>query len=179
MIEITSQFGFDGVYGSEAWTPSFIKDRVPLENLANRLFMAYALDASDPDYSTRAHNFYKAYVNKYGKEEWSVFAAISYAAMTTFEPGINAASAPTGEAIRKAMFASKTLEHPLFGTSTWSGKDIFGADTHLLTPLPIYSMDKNGAFHVTKVVDVKDWWQKNKAASLPALKAGGQVYTKN
>ena len=177
LIETADQLGFKGVFGSEAWTLSFIKDRASTEQIAGRLFMAYALDASDPEFSPRAHEFYKRYLDKYGADEWSVFAAISYAAMTSFEPAIAKAKAPTGEAIREAMFASSTVDHPIFGESQWGGEELYGANNHLLTPLPVYRVNDKGAFVVSEVVDVAKWWEENKSVALPKLKAGGQVYT--
>ena len=156
---------------------SFIKDRASTEQIAGRLFMAYAVDASDPEFSPRAHEFYKRYLDKYGADEWSVFAAISYAAMTSFEPAIAKAKAPTGEAIREAMFTSSTVDHPIFGNSQWGGEELYGANNHLLTPLPVYTVNDEGMFVVSEVVDVAKWWEKNKSVALPKLKAGGQVYT--
>lgn len=177
LVETADQLGFKGVYGSEAWTLSDITDRVPLEQLSGRLFMAYALEAADPNFSPRAYEFYKRYVEKYGEKDWSIFAAISYAAMASFEPAIAKAKAPTGEAIREAMFASETLDHPIFGMSRWSGEELYGANNHLWTPLPVYQVDAKGNFTVSEVIDVAKWWETNKAAAFPELKAGGQVFT--
>ena len=44
LIETADQLGFSGLFGSEAWTLSYIRDRVPQEQFAGRLFMAYALE---------------------------------------------------------------------------------------------------------------------------------------
>ncbi len=178
LIEAADQLGFKGVFGSEAWVMSFITDKVPLDQVAGRLYMAYSVEASEPTFSTRAHEFYKSYIAKYGEKEWSGFAAISYAAMTTFEPGFAAAKEPTGEAVKDALYAMTSIDHPLFGKSSWGGKDIYGADTHLLTPIPIYGIDKDGKFTVDGVTNVGDWWAKHRDAALPKLAAGGQVFAK-
>lgn len=177
LIEAADQLGFTGVFGSEEWNLTFVKDRVSLDQVEGRLFMAYALEASEPDFSPRAHEFYKRYVEKYGADEWSTFAAISYAAMASFEPAIAKASAPTGEAIREAMFADAQLEHPLFGTSMWGGTELYGANNHLLTPIPVYTVDGEGNFVIADVVDVPTWWEEHKDVAMPELEAGGQVYS--
>lgn len=174
-IEAMGQLGYTGLFGSEGWTMSFVTERVAPETLAGRLFSAYVVDASEPSFSPRVTGFYDAYVAKYGVEEWSVLASVAYAAMTTIEVGIQNASAPTGEAVREALFAGPTVEQPLFGTSTWGGAEIYGANTHLLTPLPVYSTDDKGNVVLDAVVDVGTWWTANSAKALPELVAGGQV----
>ena len=95
--------------------------------------------------------------------------------MTTFEPGFAGAMEPTGTAVREALLAADVLDHPLFGPSTWGGAEIYGANHHLMTPLPIYSVDEDGLFFVSSVVDVAEWWDANKAYALPKLEAAGQT----
>lgn len=174
-VETMQQLGYEGLFGSEGWTMSFVKERVPGEYIEGRLFSAYVVDASEKSFSPRVNSFYDAYVEKYGAAEWSVFASVAYAAMTTIEAGIQAADAPTGEAVRAALFANDTVEQPLFGTSTWGGAEIYGANTHLQTPLPVYTTNSEGNVVLDGVVDVNAWWSENKEAALAALKAGGQV----
>lgn len=174
-VETMQQLGYDGVFGSEGWTMSFLKERVSLDYLDGRIFSAYVVDASEPTFSDRVSGFYDAYVAAYGEEEWSVFASVAYAAMTTIEAGIQMADEPTGEAVRAALFSSDSIDNPLFGMSKWSGKDVYGADTHLLTPLPVYVADAEGNVKLDDVVDVGAWWDANAAAALPVLADGGQV----
>ena len=174
-IETMGQLGYTGLFGSEGWTMSFVKERVDPKTLAGRLFSAYVVDASEASFSPRVTKFYDAYVAKYGVKEWSVLASVAYAAMTTIEAGIQSASAPTGEAVRAALFKDPTVKQPLFGTSMWGGAEVYGANTHLLTPLPVYSTDDKGNVVLNAVVDVGAWWSTNKAKALPELAKGGQV----
>jgi branched-chain amino acid transport system substrate-binding protein len=174
-VETMQQLGYEGLFGSEGWTMSFVKERVPGDYIDGRLFSAYVVDASEKSFSPRVNGFYDAYVEKYGAKEWSVFASVAYAAMTTVEAGIQSAETPTGEAVHAALFAKDTVEQPLFGTSTWGGAEIYGADTHLQTPLPVYSTDGDGNVVLDGIVDVNVWWSANKDAALSELKAGGQV----
>jgi branched-chain amino acid transport system substrate-binding protein len=174
-VETMQQLGYDGLYGSEGWTTSFIAERVDPASVAGKLFSAYVVDASETTFSDRVTGFYKAYVQEFGEAEWSVFASVAYAAMTTIEAGIRAADEPTGAAVREALFAQDTVDQPLFGVSAWGGADIYGADNHLLTPLPVYTTTEDGAVSLHGVVDVAAWWEANKDAALPELEAGGQI----
>jgi branched-chain amino acid transport system substrate-binding protein len=174
-IETMGQLGYTGLFGSEGWTMSFVTERVAPDTLAGRLFSAYVVDASEASFSPRVTGFYNTYVEKYGVEEWSVLASVAYAAMTTIEAGIQQADGPTGEAVQAALFKGPTVEQPLFGTSTWGGAEIYGANTHLLTPLPVYSNNADGNVVLDAVVDVGAWWSANSAKALPELAAGGQV----
>lgn len=176
LIEAADQLGFKGVFSSEAWVMSFITDKVPAEQVAGRLYMAYSVEASEPTYSKRAHDFYQRYITKFGEKEWSGFATISYAALASWEPGFAAAKEPTGKAVKDALFEMKTLDHPIFGSSAWGGKEVYGADAHLLTPIPVYGIDKEGKFIVDGVTNASEWWNKHKDAALPKIAAGGQVY---
>lgn len=174
-IEAMEQLGYEGFYGSEGWTMGLVGERVPVAELAGRVFSAYVVDASEPSFSPRVSNFHKTYVEKYGEREWSVLASVAYAAMTTLEAGIQKASTPTGEAVREALFASDTVEQPLFGASHWGGAELYGANNWLLTPLPVYVTDENGGVEVDAVVDVATWWSDHKEAALTVLAEGGQV----
>jgi len=176
-IETMQQLGYDGLYGSEGWTMSFVAERVDPSSVVGKLFSAYVVDASETTFSDRVTGFYEAYVEAYGEAEWSVFASVAYAAMTTIEAGIRAAEEPTGANVREALFSQETVDQPLFGVSAWGGADIYGADHHLLTPLPVYTTTEDGAVALHGVVDVATWWEENKAAALPELEAGGQITT--
>ena len=174
-VETMTQLGYKGKFGSEGWTMKFLTEKVSPESLAGRIYSAYVVDASEPTFSPRITNFYKSYVAKYGEKEWSALASVAYAAMTTIEAGIQASDDVTGAAVQAKLKSMETVKQPLFGPSKWSGKDIYGADNQLLTPLPVYNADKTGSVKLEKIVDAAAWWQKNKAKALPVLKTGGQV----
>ncbi|WP_027038677.1 ABC transporter substrate-binding protein [Mesorhizobium ciceri] len=174
-IEAMEQLGYKGLYGSEGWTMGLVTERIPAAQLAGRVFSAYVVDASEPSFSPRVSKFYKSYVEKYGQKEWSVLASVAYAAMTTVEAGIQKAAAPTGDAVRQALFTTDTVDQPLFGKSHWGGAEMYGANNWLLTPLPVYVTDDKGGVKVDAVVDVAKWWNANKDAALPVLAQGGQV----
>ena len=176
MIEVADQFGYKGLFGDEGWDMSFILDRVPLETVAGRLISGYAMEASEPTFSKRAYDFYKRYVDKYGEKEWSVFAAVSYAAMCTIEAGLKASPSVDAATVMTTLYGMESVDHPIFGPSAWGGADIFGANYHLLTPLPMYNVGADGKFVVEKVLSAGDWWAKHRDAALPKLEAGGQVF---
>jgi branched-chain amino acid transport system substrate-binding protein len=174
-VETMQQLGYSGLFASEGWTMNFLTDRLQADYLDGRIYSAYVVDASEQSFSPRVAQFYDAYVETYGQAEWSVFASVAYAAMTTIEAGIQMAEEPTGEAVRAALFAEETVDNPLFGESRWAGSEIYGADTHLLTPLPVYVTDAEGNVTLDGIVDVGAWWQENAQAALTELEAGGQV----
>ncbi|ESW66234.1 ABC transporter substrate-binding protein [Mesorhizobium sp. C280B] len=177
-IESMEQLGYKGLYGSEGWTMGLVTERVPASEVAGRIFSAYVVDASEPNFSPRVSAFYKTYVEKFGEKEWSALASVAYAAMTTIEAGIQKSSDPTGAGVRDALFASDTVDQPLFGPSRWGGSELFGANNWLMTPLPVYVTDDKGGVKVDAVVDVAAWWNAHKDAALPALSEGGQVSAK-
>ncbi|MFB8343842.1 ABC transporter substrate-binding protein [Brucella cytisi] len=174
-VEAMEQLGYKGLYGSESWTMGMVTERVPAAQLSGRVFSGYVVDASEPNFSPRVSKFYQAYVEKYGEKEWDALASVAFAAMTTIEAGIQKANKPTGEGVRDALFASDKVDQPLFGPSHWAGKEIFGADTWLMTPIPVYVTDEQGAVKVDGVVDAAAWWSAHKDAALKALTEGGQL----
>lgn len=176
MVEILDQLGFKGYFGSEAWNLNFMTERLGADRIAGRLYSGYGLDASEASLSPRVAEFYKNYVAKYGEKEWSVFASISYATVATLEAGFKLSKSAAPADFVEAVHASPTLDHPLFGKSTWAGEDVFGINNHLYTPLPIYNVGADGKIVLDKVEDVNAWWQKNKAAALPVLQKENQVY---
>lgn len=176
MVSTLEQLGFRGVYGSESWEINFLQQAGVLDATAGRLFSGPAVDAQEPTFSPRAHEFYKRYVEKYGAAEWASWASASYAAVVAFEIGLKAAPSVDAETVMKTLYAMETVDHPLFGPSRWGGKDIFGVDHHLYTPQPVYGVNKDGSPALTGIVKTSEWWEKNKAAALPKLKAGGQIY---
>jgi branched-chain amino acid transport system substrate-binding protein len=143
-IETLEQLGFKGAYCAEGFTMPLILKRVGAESLAGRLYSAYSFEASEPTFSAKGHEFYKIYVKNYGADEWSPYAPIGYAAMGTIEAGIKMSPSIDSKIVMETLYAAKTVDHPIFGPSSWGGEEIFGANHHLLTPLPIYNVDANG-----------------------------------
>jgi branched-chain amino acid transport system substrate-binding protein len=176
MIEAMQQFGYQGLFGSEAWTLGLLRDRVPAEYLANRVYGGYVMDAAVAGQNPRADDMYKRHNEKYGVEQWTSLVSTSYVSLTTIEAGIKKASAPTGEAILAALKSGPTVDQPLMGEWPWGGKDIYGADNVLMTPLYFYHIDETGEKVVPDVtVDAVKWWETNKAVALPALKEVGMT----
>lgn len=178
MVETVTQLGYKGLFGAEGFTMSMILERMKAADVAGRLYSGYAVEASEPTYSPRAHDFYKKYVEKYGEAEWSPYAPIGYAALGTIEAAIKMSPSIDSKVVMETLYAAKTLDHPIFGKSGWGGEEIYGAGHHLLTPLPIYNVNAEGKVVVDAVVDSAKWWQDHGAVALPLLKAGGQVYAK-
>ncbi len=176
MVATLEQLGFTGIYGSESWEANFLEQAGVLQTTAGRLFSGPSVDAQEPTFSPRAHDFYKRYVEKYGAAEWAPWASSTYAAVMAFEVAFKAAPAMDPETVMNTLYAMETVDHPLFGPSKWGGAEIFGVNHHLYTPQPVYGVGADGTAVIDGVVDTFGWWEKNKAAALPVLAAGGQVY---
>ncbi len=93
-----------------------------------------------------------------------------------FEVAFKAAPAMDPETVMNTLYAMETVDHPLFGPSKWGGAEVFGVNHYLYTPQPVYGVGADGTAVIDGVVDTFGWWEKNKAAALPVLAAGGQVY---
>jgi len=176
MIETLEQLGYKGAYGSESWPLSLIKKRAPLESLAGRLYTAFSVEASEASYNARAHAFYQRFVARFGDDDWTIEAANAFTTLATFEVGIGLAQEATGEAVMNALYNTPEIDHPTFGPSKWGGADVFGANHHLLTELPVYGLGADGNFVLEGITNVSDWWEEHKDAALPVLKKRGQVY---
>lgn len=64
MIETMEQLGFTGVYAGEQWILPYILQRVGGDVIAGRLFGAFTVEAAEPTFSPRAHDFYQRYIKK-------------------------------------------------------------------------------------------------------------------
>ena len=175
-IETMEQMGFKGVYCAEGFTFPMILERVPAEQLAGRHYFGYAFEASEPTYSPKGHELYKWYVEEFGVDEWSPYTPIGYASMMTLEAGIRMSPSIDSKTVMETLYAAEVVDHPLFGPSKWGGEEIYGANHHLLTPLPIYNLSADGKVILDHVVDHAAWWEKYKDVALPIIDAGGQVY---
>jgi branched-chain amino acid transport system substrate-binding protein len=178
MMETVTQLGFKGVFGAEGFTMPLILERMQASDIAGRLYSGYAVEASEASFSPRAHDFYQRYIKQYGEAQWSPFAPIGYAAMGTIEAGLKMSSSIDSKTVTETLYAAEVVDHPIFGPSRWGGEDIYGANHHLLTPLPIYNVDAEGKVILDAVVDSAKWWEDHKDVALPVLGAGGQVYAK-
>lgn len=176
LLETAQSLGYKGVWMSHSWDLAQIKQRINLADLDGRVFCGFGVDASEPSFSKKAHDMYQAYVAKYGVGEWIGFAGLTYSAMVTLDQAFAKSPSIAPKDVMETLYAMKQIDHPIYGKSGWSGKDIFGVDHHLLTPTPKYVIQKDG-FILSGVVSDFDWWEENKAAALPVLKAQGMTET--
>ncbi|WP_193227790.1 ABC transporter substrate-binding protein [Aureimonas psammosilenae] len=168
LLETAKSLSFDGVWMSHSWDLPQIAQRVDLASLEGRLYCGFGVDASEPTFSKKAHEMYQSYVKQFGAGEWIGFAGLTYSAMSTLDQAFAQSKSIDPTDVMEALYAMKGMDHPIYGKSDWSGKDIFGVDHHLLTPTPKYVVEK-GAFALSGVVSDFDWWQQHKAAALPVL----------
>lgn len=176
LISTLDQLGFTGVYCSETWETSFLKQAGILETAGGRLFSAPSLDGREPTYSERAHKFYQRFIAKHGEAEWSAWASATQAAAILLEVAWQASPTMDAETVLKTLYGMAEVNHPIFGKSKWGGQDIFGCNHHLYTPQPIYGVSKAGEPTLEGIIQTADWWATNKAPALVALKSEGQVF---
>lgn len=176
MVSTMEQLGFKGIYGSESWEVNFLRDAGVLDAVAGRVFSGPAIDAQEPTFSPRAHQFYKNYVAKYGEAEWAPWASAGYAAMGVFEVGWKAAKSVDAKVVMEALASMEVVDHPVFGASQWGGANIFGANKHLLTPQPIYGVSAEGQPVLTTVISPAEWLDAHHEGAVKALTEGGQTF---
>ena len=176
MVETVEQLGFKGVYCAEGFTMPIILKRVPAEVLAGRMYFGYAFEASEASFSPKGHELYTTYVEQFGEDQWSPYTPIGYAAIGTIEAGIRMSPSIDSEVVMKTLLGAEVVDHPIFGPSRWGGEEIYGANNHLLTPLPIYNLGADGNLVLDHLLDHAAWWEENMAVALPVLEAGGQVF---
>ncbi|WCM49483.1 ABC transporter substrate-binding protein [Pseudomonas sp. WJP1] len=169
LLETAQALKFDGVWMSHSWDLPQIGQRVNLNDLEGRLYCGFGVDASEPTFSPKAHAMYQTYVQRHGKDEWIGFAGLTYSAMATLDQAFRESPSIEPQAVMNTLYGIRAMDHPIYGTSAWSGKDIFGADHHLLTPTPKYVL-KQGSFALSGVVNDHDWWAQHRDIALPVLK---------
>ena len=168
LLETSQSLNFGGIWMSHSWDLPQIAKRVDLGKLSNRVYGGFGVDASEPTFSKRAHDMYKAYVDKYGAGEWIGFAGLTYSAMVTLDQAFAHSPSIDPTDVMKTLYAMQTVDHPIYGKSVWSGKEIFGVDHHLLTPTPKYVI-RDGGLALSGVVDDGAWWAEHKKVAMPAL----------
>jgi branched-chain amino acid transport system substrate-binding protein len=175
LMETALQLGYNGYWLNESWSLEHLLTRVTAEQLEGKLFSAWAADASVPGQHSRLDTMYKTYIERYGQQEWIVDASATYVSLCILEPALAAAPSIDPTTVMETMYGLTEVEHPIFGKSGWGGKEIFGADHHLLTPYPIYVV-KGGRHTVSGVFEFAPWWQQNKNVAIEILKKGGQTF---
>jgi branched-chain amino acid transport system substrate-binding protein len=168
LLEAAQSLNYKGIWMSHSWDLPQIAQRVKLADLEGRVYSGFGVDASEATFSPKAYKMYQSYVEKFGAGEWIGFAGLTYSAMATLDQAFAQSATIDPTDVMKALYDIKEMDHPIYGKSSWSGKDIFAVDHHLLTPTPKYVI-KDGAFALSGVVNDGEWWQENKAAALPVL----------
>ena len=115
-------------------------------------------------------------MEQFGEDQWSPYTPIGYAAIGTIEAGIRMSPSIDSEVVMKTLLGAEVVDHPIFGPSRWGGEEIYGANNHLLTPLPIYNLGADGNLVLDHLLDHAAWWEEHMAVALPVLEAGGQVF---
>lgn len=174
LLQTAQQLSYRGIWMSHSWDLPQIAKRVDLAALEGRLYCGFGVDASEPTFSKRAHAMYQSYVSKYGESEWIGFAGLTYSAMATLEQAFAQSRSTSAKSVMEALYATKEINHPIYGKSSWSGADIFDVDHHLLTPTPKYVL-KQGKFALSGVTQDHNWWAEHRAAALPVLKSYGAM----
>ncbi|MEI4488739.1 ABC transporter substrate-binding protein [Frigidibacter sp. MR17.14] len=174
LLETAQSLGYDGVWMSHSWDLPQIAQRVDMAKLDGRVYGGFGVDAMEPSFSKRAHDMYQSYASKYGAGEWIGFAGLTYSAMVTLDAAFAGAKTIEPKDVMETLYGMAEIDHPIYGKSRWSGKDIFGVDHHLLTPTPKYVI-KGGTLAYSGVVDDHAWWEEHKAAALPVLKEHGMT----
>lgn len=171
LLETGYHLKYDGFWVNHTWNLPHILTRCSPEQLDGKLYQGGGVEAAEPSYSDRMHNMYKTFVKRYGEKEWMNFAGVTYSSMATLEPAFAASPSIDPEDVKNTLYGMPEIDHPIYGKSKWSGKDIFGVNHHLLTPTPKY-MFSGGENKLSGVYDLGPWWKKYGKIALPILEKG-------
>jgi len=156
ITEAAKELGYEGYFTSHEWWLNDIRERDPglIEYLNEKAYFP-VLDYTASGAPSAAREFYDAYVKKYGESEWESFAVYPYENFQMLKIGIEAAGSIDPTEVRDALLSMDTIDHPVYGKSTWWGKSMFGADYVLLTPAAI-SKVSNGKSAFIMAYDLYD-----------------------
>lgn len=168
LLEAAESLSYKGIWMCHSWDLPQIAQRVNLADLEGRVYCGFGVDASEATFSPKAHKMYKNYIEKFGEGEWIGFAGLTYSAMATLDQAFAQSPSIEPKDVMETLYAIGNMDHPIYGKSAWSGKDIFGVDHHLLTPTPKYVI-KDGVFALSGVTDDFAWWNEHKNDALPVL----------
>ncbi|WP_167057036.1 ABC transporter substrate-binding protein [Pantoea sp. Ap-967] len=175
LLETAQALKFDGVWMSHSWDLPQIAQRLDLNALEGRLYCGFGVDASEPTFSAKAHAMYQTYVQRHGQDEWIGFAGLTYSAMASLDQAFLHSPSIEPQAVMNALYGIQGMNHPVYGRSAWSGKAIYGADHHLLTPTPKYVL-RQRRFALSGVVDDHDWWARHGTQALAVLNKYAMTY---
>ena len=147
---------------------------IALNSVFGPFFIVDQVEASVPGYSERASNMYQTYVKQYGTEEWIIDASATYESLCTWEVGFQQAKSVDPTTVMETLYSMPKIDHPISGPSVWGGMEIFGANHHLITPVPIY-VEKDGGYAFDVRFNFGEWWEANKVAVVQVLKEGGMI----
>ena len=175
LLETGYTLGYEGFWGAETWGLVHILKRVSPEQIEGKLYSGNGVDASEPSFSAKAHKMYQTYGKRWGFEDWIGWAGVSYSAQVTLDIGLQAAESVDSTTVMKTLYSMPEVNHPIYGKSVWTGKDVYGVNHHLLTPGAVY-VTRGGKHTLSGVTDLGPWWEEHKGACLPVLKEGKQTY---
>ena len=175
LLETGYQLGYEGLWVGSTWSIPHILQRVSPEQMEGRVYQV-GLDAAVPGFNQRIEKFYKDYCERFGEQEWVQYAGITHSSVCTFEVGFQEAKSVDPKTVKDTLFAMPEIDHPIYGKSVWTGKEVFGSNQHLLTPSPIY-VTRGGKLAYSGSYSLGPWWKENKDVALPVLKEGGQTAT--
>jgi len=179
LLEAAKLVGYNGFWIEVDWdAPSMLK-RVPADYFEGKVYSGTQADYADPIWPDKFGKVYQAYIDKHGKQEWAPNAgSVATSIALIVEVGIPAAGSVEPSDVLNSLMAMQEVDHPVYGKSKWGGKEIWGADLHLFTPVPIQAFQKGGG-GVLRGIDkasMSDWWDANRTTTLEILSKYNLLY---
>ncbi|MBN1227258.1 MAG: ABC transporter substrate-binding protein [Deltaproteobacteria bacterium] len=158
--------GFDGVFFHEEWPYAELLNVVPKDYIVGR-FITQAGYIGDDLIDPVGKQIYADWMARFGpgapEDVKRDFIWIDWLGQTftrAWRHGVELADSFEGEAVVKALESSDAIPHP-FGTSVWTGEEMFGINHQLLIPQYItVCQEVDGALRDVTVAkyDVDEWF---------------------
>ena len=163
--------GYTGFWYSDNWKIDEITAKVPIEYLNGCI--GPKPDFDDPAVGETVNRLHAEYLRRW-PGEWSGDAFASWPSYSVIVQGMKLAQSIEPIAVRKALKSMKAIEHPLLGKSRWGGKEIYGVDNFLMTPVYCGEIT-DGKFHVVDILPFADWYETNKDLVIKRYKETGRL----
>jgi branched-chain amino acid transport system substrate-binding protein len=173
--------GYTGIVEASEWEPNDEMAKVP-ESYLETIKCVGHNPFADPSAPPPLKALYQEWIARYGpgapedvhRAAYSIDWLYTSQAMI-WEEGVKLAGTLDATKVRDALLAQTTVP-ALLGTGVWWGKEVFGANNHLLVPESVSTF--TGGKEVTMGwYNIKDWYDTHGQYVIPWMENYGVMYT--
>jgi branched-chain amino acid transport system substrate-binding protein len=171
IVKACKDLGYTGMFMTEQTDFELILKKVPADYIEGFL-SSYPEGTKDDTMAPQLIRDFRAHYDKNWPGEWNPYNPMPYGDILTWKIGVEAAGSVDPTAVRDALLATNPIEHPVWGTAYWGGKEIWGANTQLFTDNVVVRFHGGKNLMVAKY-SYSDWYQKNKDLVVSTMKREG------